>query len=77
MHSSLVHCEQIFPIEIIVGTFSGRSLAVLGIAEADVAAIETQLDMLDGNVTFPLILGGESRAAAISLEGAGEFTISC
>ena len=58
--------EEVLSVEIIVHTLVARNVGVqIGVAGADIATIEAQLQMLDRNVTFPLILGAQGNITSI------------
>lgn len=75
VHTTLMHCEEVFTIEIIVARISGVRITILGVAHAYVATVESQLDVLNRNMTFPFVLGREGRNTAITRESAGEFGV--
>ena len=76
MHASMVLSEKVLSVEIIVYAFVARHVGVqIRVARADIAAIEAQLEMLDRDVTFPLIFGTQGDITAIVGKRADELAL--
>lgn len=74
VHSSMMLSKKVFAIEIIVDAFVTGNVGVqIGVARADVATVEAELQMLDGDVTFPFIFGTQCDIAAVVGERADEL----
>jgi hypothetical protein len=62
----MVLSEEILPVEVVVDALVAGDIGVeVWVAGADVAAIESQLEMLNRDMTLPLVLGTESDIATI------------
>jgi hypothetical protein len=66
--------EEVLAVEVVVDALVTRDTGIVfGVAGANVAAIETKLKVLDGDVSLPLIFGAQGNVAAIVTEGANEL----
>jgi len=62
----MVLSKEVLSVEIIVHAFVARNIGVqIWVAGADIAAVEAQLEVLDRNVSLPLILGAQGDITAI------------
>lgn len=62
--------EEIFTIEVVVGSISAGGGLVIRVAEPSIAAVEAELKMLRRDVAFPFIFGGEAAFTTVVGEGA-------
>jgi len=76
VHASVVLGEEVLAVEVVVDLLVGRGVGiVLGRALADITAIEAELQVLDGDVSLPLVLGAEGGLTAVGGEGTDELSL--
>jgi hypothetical protein len=74
VHASMMLSEEILAVEVVVDTLmTGDGGVQVGIAGANVATIEAELKVLNGNMALPFVLGAESDIAAVVRERADEL----
>ena len=68
--------KEVLPIKVVVDFLNSWEIAVVvRVARADIAAIEAELQVLDGDMPLPFILGAQRDIATVVTERTDEFAL--